>query len=224
MIQVAIADDVRVVRQSLTEKINASGVAKVCFAASNGSEFLEKMKEAKERPTAVLMDIEMPVMNGIDAVCIARELYPEVNFIMLTSFDEDDKIFDAIKAGASGYLLKGETAERIIQALVQADEGAPMSPRIARKTLKFMQSAPPPVKEQQQANGDDLTLSAREMEILGEIVNGLNYQQIAEKLFISPLTVKKHIKNIYAKLHVNSKLSAVKVAMKKGWFAKLLSL
>jgi len=164
------------------------------------------------------MDISMPELNGIDTVCIAKELYPEVNFIMLTAFDEDDKIFDAIRAGASGYLLKDETTERIAEAIIDVENGAPMSPRIARKALKILKAGPVPLSENAATEND--LLSVREMEILGHTIDGLNYHQIAELLFISPLTVKKHIRNIYGKLHVNSKLSALKVATKKGWFTR----
>jgi DNA-binding NarL/FixJ family response regulator len=119
---------------------------------------------------------------------------------------------------ASGYLLKEESIERIIEALNDVEEGAPMSPKIARKTLKILQGGT--ARPAEKATVENNVLTTREMEILGHIIDGQNYHQIGALLFISPLTVKKHIRNIYEKLHVNTKLSAVKVAMKKGWFSK----
>ena len=163
----------------------------------------------------------MPVMDGIEAVTIAKEVYPDTHFLMLTVFDDDDKLFEAIKAGATGYLLKDEKVSSIVKAITEIvfEGGVPMSPRIARKVLGLLRNSPeeaPPTTE----NGteDDHMLSTREMEILNRIVDGLNYQQIGERLFISPHTVRKHIANIYEKLHVSNKASAIKIAIRKKWF------
>ncbi|MGB4929476.1 MAG: response regulator transcription factor, partial [Chitinophagales bacterium] len=142
-------------------------------------------------------------------------LYPEVKFIMLTVFDDDDKLFEAIKAGASGYFLKDEKITTILEGLKQAiyEEGAPMSPRIARKTLNLMVN--PLVNEKSVTEPSDL--SNREMEILKLLVQGSDYKAIAEKLFISPNTVRKHIANIYTKLQVSSKIQLVNLAAKNNW-------
>jgi DNA-binding NarL/FixJ family response regulator len=218
MMLIGIVDDKRILRQSLAEQLKGRGLS-VILMAGNGKDFLEKIKELSpnNRPNAVLMDIEMPELNGIDTVNTAKELYPEINFIMLTVFDEDDKIFEAIRAGASGYLLKDEKVEKIIEALSSVGEGgAPMSPKIARKTLELLKFSS--FESKVKSESDDYSLTEREMGILKLTVEGKNYNQVADQLFISPQTVKKHIKNIYKKLHVNSKLSAAKVAMKKGWF------
>jgi DNA-binding NarL/FixJ family response regulator len=185
----------------------------VVFQACDGNDFLEKMKASStaELPQVILMDIEMPVMDGIEAVSIAKATYPAVHFLMLTVFDDDEKLFEAIKAGASGYLLKDEKVSNIIRGISELvhDGGVPMSPRIARKALMLLRNTPEPANEVTNAIQTSV-LSARELEILNRIVDGLNYNQIGERLFISPHTVRKHIANIYDKLHVSNKASALK--------------
>jgi DNA-binding NarL/FixJ family response regulator len=216
--RIAIVDDRPQNLVSLSEKIVFSGEVNVLFTAQNGSEFMDKLKtlSPSELPQVVLMDIDMPVMNGIETVRNSKTLYSDIRFIMLTVFDDDDKLFEAIQAGADGYLLKEERVDVILQSIREVidREGAPMSPRIARKALKLLTSAPAPVSAEEKI---ETTLSDREMDILKELVNGLDYKQIAEKLFISPHTVRKHISNIYEKLHVTSKTQAVKLALKNRW-------
>ncbi len=217
MIKLAIVDDKYQNRQSLSEKIVYSNEVEIVFSAVNGKDFLDKMKSAdnKQQPEIVLMDIEMPEMDGIQAVYKGRILYPNVKFIMLTVFDDDDKLFEAIKAGASGYFLKDEKVSTILEGLKQAiyEEGAPMSPRIARKTLNLLVN---PLSEQKTEIAPN-DLSTREMEILKLLVQGSDYKAIAEKLFISPNTVRKHIANIYTKLQVSSKIQLVNLATKNNW-------
>lgn len=166
------------------------------------------------------MDIEMPVLDGIEAVAITKEIYPDVLCLMLTVFDNDDKLFEAIKAGACGYLLKDEKPVNILRAITEVvfEGGVPMSPRIAQKALLLLRNTNKPIEESKNEQADSL-LSAREIEILQRIVDGLNYQQIGERLFISPHTVRKHTANIYEKLHVSNKASAIKLAIHKKWFA-----
>jgi DNA-binding NarL/FixJ family response regulator len=214
MITIAIVDDKQPNRVSLNEKITYDKHIEVAFMAANGEDFLEQMKTSTPKPDVVLMDIDMPIMNGIEAVNIAAELYPETRFIMLTVFDDDEKIFDAIKAGAIGYLLKDETIDRIITAVKEiiAFGGSPMSPRIARKALQLLMQAKVEFKKEEETN-----LSEREMDILKGLVQGLDYKSVAEKLFISPHTVRTHITNIYKKLHVSSKTQAVMLAVKNNW-------
>ena len=219
--KVAIVDDKQPNRVSLNERITSAHVYEVVFMAVNGEDFLDKIKSCPKdnRPQIVLMDIDMPIMDGIETVKRASQIYPDIKFIMVTVFDDEEKIFEAIKAGASGYLLKDESALVISEAIKEVLEfgGAPMSPRVARKAMNLLMNAnveslPKDTKP------DEYKLSDREMDILRLMVDGYDYKVVADKLFISPHTVRKHIANIYEKLHVCSKVDAVKIAIKKGWF------
>ncbi len=215
IMRIAIVDDKQPNRVSLQEKLNFLKDIEVVFLAANGEDFLNRIKAEKQSLDVVLMDIDMPIMNGIEAVNIAASLYPETKFLMLTVFDDDDKIFEAIKAGAIGYLLKDENVDKIVDALWQIVEfgGSPMSPRIARKALQLLMGAKVEKKQK-----EETVLSAREMEILKGLVEGMDYKAVAEKLFISPYTVRTHITKIYQKLHVNSKIQAINLAVKNRWF------
>ncbi len=222
--KLAIVDDKQPNRVSLNERLSATHEYEVVFMAINGEDFLDKMKAspAENRPQLVLMDIDMPVMDGIEAVKRGMTLYPDVKYMMITVFDDDDKIFDAIKAGASGYLLKDEPAAVISGAIKEVLEfgGAPMSPRIARKAMNMLMHAK--FENMPKEKENEPLLSAREMDILKLMVDGYDYKVVADKLFISPHTVRKHISNIYEKLHVCTKVDAVKIALKKGWFGSFL--
>jgi DNA-binding NarL/FixJ family response regulator len=223
MIKVAIVDDRPQNRYSIKERLLHTGEAEVIFMAQNGKDFLEQMAALKtpSLPQVVLMDIEMPVMDGIAAVGTASITYPDTRYLMLTVFDDDDKIFDAIKAGAAGYLLKDESVEKILNALkhIVEDGGAPMSPRIARKALNMLMNSSVPETIAKAPQDDVLKmLSDREAEILKHLVDGMDHIEVAEKLFLSPHTVRKHIANIYAKLHVKNRSQVVKMAMKRKWF------
>ena len=222
-VTIALVDDKRIIRNTLAEQISYYKEITIVFQANDGSEFLENMKtlSADKRPQVVLMDIEMPVMDGIEAVTIAKEVYPDTHFLMLTVFDDDEKLFEAIKAGATGYLLKDEKVSSIVKAITEIifEGGVPMSPRIARKVLGLLRNSPEDAAPIAENEGEDHMLSTRELEILNRIVDGLNYTQIGERLFISPHTVRKHIANIYEKLHVSNKASAIKIAIRKKWFS-----
>jgi DNA-binding NarL/FixJ family response regulator len=221
-IRIAIVDDKSQNRILLSDQIILSGNFVIAFVARNGVDFLEKMKsqDSKQHPQVVLMDIEMPEMDGIETVAKARLLYPDVSFLMLTVFDDDEKIFDAIKAGATGYLLKDEKIsiiEDYMQQLVEIG-GIPMSPSIARKAMNMLVN--PKAASVVSAPGDSPAaheLSDREVEVLKLLVNGYDYKIIAAKLFLSSHTVRKHIANIYSKLHVSSKAQAINLAYLKKW-------
>jgi DNA-binding NarL/FixJ family response regulator len=221
MISIAIVDDKQIVRTMVKEKLYQAADLRVDFEANDGKQFLEKMKgiEVDRLPGVVLMDIEMPDMDGIQAIAVGAILYPQVKFIVLTIFDDNDKIFEAIRAGASGYLLKEDSSVNLIEAIRNVVEfnAVPMSPAIARKTLQLLKGydSQPSVAQSVPLGGN--LLSAREAEILKFLVEGLDYRQIGERLFISPATVRTHIAHIYQKLHVNSRMQLIRLAYKNKW-------
>jgi DNA-binding NarL/FixJ family response regulator len=225
MTYIAIVDDKKAIRNALQERFETSENYKVLFTAENGEDFLQKMMLARKAitPEVILMDIDMPVMTGIEAVSKAKDIYPLTKFLMLTIFDEDDKIFEAIKAGANGYLLKDEPLEKIKEAIrnLLDDNGAPMSPSIARKALELLMNARVDTKVKEEKDEDNYRLTEREKEILKHLVSGLEYKEIAELVAISPNTIRNHITNIYKKLHVTSKTQAVRMAINKKWFVLL---
>ncbi|HEY8690157.1 MAG TPA: response regulator transcription factor [Chitinophagaceae bacterium] len=216
-IKIAIVDDKLIVRSAIKDKLYSSGDVVIVMEASNGEDFLQKMEATtiEMYPEIVLMDLEMPQMNGIQTIAVATSIYPAIKFIVLTVFDNNEKIFEAIKAGANGYLLKDDDAVNLNEAILQVInyDAVPMSPAIARKTLGLLKTGPPEIET---TTGSGV-LSSREQDVLLHLVEGLEYKQIAEKLFISPSTVRKHIANIYLKLHVKSKAQAIKMAYKNNW-------
>ncbi len=221
-IQVAIVDDKTSNRIILKDKLMRHTGFEITLVAENGKDFLEKMQSLPidKTPEVVLMDLEMPEMDGVDAVAAGSYLYPLVKFVMLTIFDDEEKIFKAIKAGAFGYLLKDESAENIAETLIQMHENAvgPISPGIAHKILQLVQNNDMTLSQKQTGEKEKshFNLTAREQEILKLLVQGLLYKEIGNKLDISPNTAKKHVLNIYSKLHVNSKAQALNIAYQKG--------
>jgi len=162
-------------------------------------------------PDVFLMDISMPGMSGIECAAKIKSMYPAANIVMLTVYDDDAKIFDSLRAGASGYILKRTPLEQILEAIRDVNSGgAPMTPSIAKRVLNFFNETGKKINE--------YNLTLREKEILRELINGLSYKKIAETLFISLDTVRSHIKNIYQKLHVSSKSEAVAKALKDKIF------
>jgi DNA-binding NarL/FixJ family response regulator len=222
MTYIAIVDDKRMIRRALEERFALQDNYKVLFTAENGRDFLEQMMLARKSitPDVVLMDIDMPIMTGIEAVSKAKDIYPDTKFLMLTIFDEDDKIFEAIQSGANGYLLKDEPLESIKSAIrsLLDEGGAPMSPSIARKALNLLMQAKLNPRDEKTLEYADYKLSEREKELLMYLVNGLEYKEIAEKLTTSPNTIRNQITNIYKKLHVTSKAQAIRVAIHKNWY------
>jgi DNA-binding NarL/FixJ family response regulator len=187
-------------------------------AAING---LKKLRPST-LPEIILMDIGLQGISGIDTTIAVKELFPEIEIMMYTVFEDEPKIFQAIQAGASGYLLKDDPIDRVAAAIRELHEGgAPMSQGIARSVLSFLRARlgerkAADVRAGAQPGPLDLDLSERELELLDGLVHGETYVTLAAKLFISPHTVKTHIKNIYRKLHVHSRAVAVRVALEKG--------
>ncbi|HEY2721228.1 MAG TPA: response regulator transcription factor [Chitinophagaceae bacterium] len=217
---IALAEDNAVNRNTFFQKIKQLETLNILFVAENGHECLEALKGLPDNklPQVIFMDIEMPEMDGIEAISIAKSLYPQIHFIVLTVFDDDDKIFEAIKAGASGYLMKHEPAAVLYDAVINVMEysGAPMSPAIARKALRLLSHT-------EKINGETrgsipAAISEREKEILQYTVNGWDAKRIAVALNISTNTVRKHVANIYEKLHVQSKAQVIQMAHKNRWF------
>lgn len=183
-------------------------------AAIHGMKILPPSK----MPHVILMDIELPKISGIETTEIFKEHYPEVEIMMLTVFEDETKIFQAIQAGASGYLLKDEHPDAIAEAVRELKNGgAPMSQSVAKKVLSLISGRKKGKPENiPVANpSDSITLSEREIELLQGMVRGESYTTIAKRLFLSPHTVRTHFKNIYKKLHVHSKATAVRVAIDK---------
>ncbi len=207
MIKVAIVEDNDTLRHSLSNMLNHSEGIQCVAALANLSNVVSEFR--KKLPDIVLMDIGLPNISGIEGVKIVKENFDDTQILMFTVFDDDEKIFEAIKAGASGYLLKKSSPFEIIEAVFSLHEGgAPMSASIARKVIRSFQAAPSSQKE-------DFQLTTRESEILRSLVDGLSYKKIAEKYFISISTVRTHIGHIYEKLHVNTKAQAVAKALKR---------
>lgn len=219
--KIGLVDDNAVNRSSFMQKVSQFPELEVTITAINGHEFLEKVKGLPHQnlPVVVFMDIQMPGLSGIETIKLAKAIYDSIHFIVLTVFEDDDNIFEAIQAGASGYLLKHESHHTIREAIQEVAEfgGAPMSPAIARKTLKLLGQREKNTEAKSNTSVIDSLLSDREREILAHMVNGYDAKRIAEITEISTLTVRKHIANIYTKLHVNSKAQVISMAHKNNW-------
>ena len=209
-IKVALFEDNPLLRDSLVQLINASEGLICTGAFPDCSNLIRKVESAK--PDVILMDIDLPGMNGIEAVGQINQTYPDMVIIMQTVFNDNERIFQSITAGASGYLLKNTSPARILEAIREAATGgAPMTPSIAHKILDVFRSKKPalPAKEQSQLND-------RQKEILECIFNGMSYKLIGEKLFVSVDTVRYHVKNIYEILHVHSRDELISKARGKS--------
>ena len=221
-VRIGLVDDKAVNRSSVSGKIKQFEDLEFCFIAVNGNDCLEQLKGLpfEKMPQVIFMDLEMPEMDGVQTISIARSLYPEIYFIVLTIFDDDDKIFEAIRAGAHGYLLKDESAISLHNAITNVIEngGAPMSPAIARKALQLLSKSEMRTKlKNAEPELLDTLVTEREKEILLHTINGYDAKRIAGILNISVLTIRKHIANIYQKLHVNSKAQIISLAHKNNW-------
>ena len=202
--RIGLCDDNDVFRESLEQFINDTEGYKVVISASS-PDILIAFTET-EYPQIILMDIDMPGFNGIKATREIKKTYPDIYILMLTVYEDEDKIFDAILAGASGYLLKKSSPDKIIEAFREvAEGGASMSPMIVRKVLNHF-SAHQPARE-------EYDLSKQEKKVLECLVRGCSYKLIAAECHISMGTVRFHINNIYKKLHINSKSEAVAKAI-----------
>lgn len=201
LILVCIVEDRKDIREALQLLINDAPDCSCAGTFANGEKAVKAIPELQ--PDVVLMDIDLPGMDGIECIRQLKPLCPRVQFMICTVYDEDEKIFDALAAGASGYILKRSNSDTLIASIKDLHGGgSPMSSDIARKIVQQFQKKASTQK-------DDFQLSNREKEILELLAKGFTYQQAADNIFISGKTIKKHVYNIYAKLHVSSRMEAV---------------
>lgn len=209
MIKILIVEDNFFLQKALEEKLSNFSDIVIKDTAQNGEEAIAILEE-NHVVDLILMDIEMPVMNGIKATEIIKSKFPQIKIVMITVFDNDDHVFNAIKAGADGYLLKKTKGDKIYEAILETlNGGAAMSPSIAMKTLKLLKN--PHLLEEYEAT-ELVELSEREIEVLEQLSKGLKNQDIADNLFISFSTVKKHIENIYKKLQAHNRIELIQKA------------
>ncbi len=199
-ISIAIVEDQRALRESLVEWLDHAPGIRCIGAYASGEEALREIPEKK--PEVVLMDINLPGMNGIRCVARLKERSPKTLVLMLTTYDEGDMIFDSLRAGANGYLLKNMPREELVEAVQQVHSGgAPMSLQVARKVINHFHQPKKTVSEIEQ-------LTARELDILKLLAKGYMYKEIADHLGISMSTVRTHVSAVYEKLHVQSRTEA----------------
>lgn len=201
MIAVAIVEDDKYIRNSIVEFLQMQPD----FNLSGEFGSVEAFMKAAIAPDVLLLDIELPGISGLEGAFRIKEQHPDVNILMLTVYEDRERIFKALQAGATGYLLKNTPLIKIRTAILEAaDGGAPMSPLVAKKVVAYFSGKPAPVEESSHEQ-----LTAREHEVSQHLINGDTYKQIAWRLNISPDTVRQHIKNIYRKLQINSRVQLI---------------
>ena len=211
IIRVLIADDQALFRRGLYVVLGTEDAIKVVAEAENGEEAIAKTEELA--PDVVLMDVRMPRVNGIDAARRIREISPSTKILMLTVSDEEDDLYEAIKAGANGYLLKEISVEEVPRAIRAVAQGQSLiSPSMASKLLNEFSALAKRAEERNQYPAP--TLTGRELEVLRLVARGMSNREIAEDLFISENTVKNHVRNILEKLHLHSRMEAVIYAVR----------
>ncbi|MFL5810811.1 MAG: response regulator [Flavisolibacter sp.] len=207
-IKVVLCEDNDEFRESLVQFIDDTPGYTVIASLSSAENIIEKIRD--EQPNIILMDIDMPGLNGIKATGLIKSNFPDINVLILTVYEDDQKIFDAILAGATGYLLKKTPPARIIEAMSEVQQGgASMSAAIVKRVISYFN------QKEQAAEPNEYTLSQKELVILKCLVNGDSYKMIGDHCNISIGTVRSHISNIYKKLHINSKSEAVAKALKE---------
>jgi len=215
-IDIAIVEDDAGIRRSYEGLINLTPGLRCIGSYPTCEDALDDLEE--HQPHVLLMDIGLPGMSGIEGTREIKSRWPSIDILMQTVYDDDERIFDSICAGASGYVLKNAEPGQLIQAIREIRDGAPMSAAIARRVLGMMRAHRPALEDHKPTETPSTNLSPRELDILQSLVEGLSYKRIAEKHFISIHTVHAHIKKIYEKLQVNSKSAAVSKALKSKLF------
>lgn len=214
MINIALVEDNYYALTALKEKLSSFNDICIIHEASNGKDIINLLSNHHEID-AILMDIEMPIMDGIESTLLIKSLYPNIKIIMITIYDNDNYIFDAIKSGADSYILKETKAERIYDTILDTlSGGSVMSPTIAMKTINLLKNAKKSTFISAQI--DKYALSERETQILHQISKGFSNKIIAQNLIISPFTVKRHIENIYQKLRTHNRIELLAKARNEG--------
>lgn len=215
-IRVCIVEDHEIFRKRLSELLTFYSELELVFSAESAEDFFEKLERGvgNQVPEVVLMDIELPGLSGIEATFRVSQKNPGLDVIMFTVFEDDERIFESIQVGATGYLLKDTPIDQVVEAIKEIRKGgAPISPAIAKKMMKMV-TAPEGLKEERKEV--PFELSPAEIRILEQVIEGKSNKEIAEVVFLSPWTVKTHIKNIYKKMQVNSRAAAVKLALRRN--------
>ncbi|MGB3542882.1 response regulator [Rubrivirga sp.] len=219
-VRIAIVEDHAVLRERLEQQLAFFEAVDLVLSSESGDAFLADL-EVRSRsdaplPDVVLMDIEMPGRDGTETTAELKRTWPDIEVLMLTVFEAEDKIFSAIQAGASGYLLKDDGPDAIVRAVLEVEAGgAPSSPLVARKLLGY-------VREQSSSTlrgadaAQSLRLTPRETDVLAQLIEDVSEVEIAEALGVSPHTVRTHVKNLYGKLQVHSRAQAVRAAFERG--------
>lgn len=199
MITICIIEDILEIQNGLQSIIQANDSFQLLKCFDNAEDAISELPELK--PNIVITDINLPVKSGIECVAEIKHNHPEIQFIMFTIYEDNDQVFEALKAGASGYIMKNTSPEKIIESLLELNEGgSPMSPKIARKVLNTFNET---------SSSVDALISPREKEVLELLSKGFLYKEIADKLSISMSTVKRHLNHIYQKLQVQNKTEAI---------------
>lgn len=211
MYRIAIAEDNIFSLKALEEKLSTYADITIIHTAKNGTELLLLLEQNNDIDL-ILMDIEMPLMNGIEATGNIKQRYPQIKIVVITIYDDDEYIFNAIKAGADSYILKETKSEKIYETITDTlNGGSVMSPSIALKTLQLLKTTTYSIPKK---DIEKIVLSVRETEILEQLSKGYTNKRIAEKLIISPFTVKRHIENIYQKLQAHNRIELLDKARK----------
>lgn len=210
MIKVLIADDQEIVCEGLKRILQSDPEIKVIGIANNGQQALDLINH--QTPDIVLMDLQMPIMNGVQAIRQLRKTHPDLPVLVLTTYMDDKWLFDAIRAGATGYLLKDRPRHELLEAIKGTVSGeAYLDPSVAKKVLNQVASAPEPIQFD-----ESIEISERERDILTLLVEGLSNAEIAQRLFLSEGTVRNYLSSLFVKLEVSDRTQAVAVALRRG--------
>jgi DNA-binding NarL/FixJ family response regulator len=215
-IRILLADDHTMLQQGTAELLQREPDLEIVGEAGDGQQAVAMASQLI--PDVVLMDVRMPVLSGIEATRIIRETMPAVQVLVLSAYDDDQYVFSLLQAGASGYLLKTAPVSELVKAIRQVHAGeSPLAPSIARKVVARMSGERVGVANNSEETSSSEELTPRELEVLQLLAQGLGNRAIGDTLFISDRTVQAHLTNIFAKMHVNSRLEAVLAAFRRGW-------